>query len=84
MITIKENGFHETKFHTKPKELKNPYYISDPELFKIYEKSLPPPEAYFYFPKGEEVIVINALKPENHYAEFLIMCQYMILNRNYL
>ena len=64
MITIKENGFHEKKFHTKPKELKNPYYISDPELFKIYQKSLPPPEAYLYFPKGEEVIVINALKPE--------------------
>jgi len=64
MITIKENGFHEKNFHTKPKELKNPYYFSDPDLFKIYQKSLPPPEAYLYFPKGEEIIVINALKPE--------------------
>ena len=55
MITIKENGFHLKHFHTKPKELKEPYYISDPDLFKIYKKSLPPPEAYFYFPKGEEI-----------------------------
>ena len=37
-------------------ELRNPYYISDPDLFKIYQKSLPPPESYFYFPKGEEII----------------------------
>ena len=64
MITIKENGFHLKHFHTKPKELKEPYYISDPDLFKIYKKSLPPPEAYFYFPKGEEIIVVNSLKPE--------------------
>ena len=64
MLTINENGFPQKNLHTKPKELKNPYYISDPDLFKLYQKALPPPEAYFYFPKGEEIIVINALKPE--------------------
>ena len=64
MITINENGSHQINFKTRPKELKNPYYISDPELFKIYQKSLPPPEAYFYFPKGNEIILINEEKPE--------------------
>ncbi len=64
MITIKENGFHLKHFHTRPEELKNPYYKSDPNLLEIYEKSLPPPEAYLYFPKGEEIIVVNSLKPE--------------------
>jgi len=64
MITIKENGFHLKHFHTRPEELKNPYYKSDPNLLEIFEKSLPPPEAYLYFPKGEEIIVVNSLKPE--------------------
>ena len=64
MITIKENGFHQKLYKTRPKEIKNPYFISDPYLYKIYHKSLPPPEAYFYFPEGEEIIIINALKPE--------------------
>lgn len=64
MITINENGFHKTNSYSKPKEIKNPYYISDPELFKIYQKSLPPPEAYLYFPKDEEIIILNSLKPE--------------------
>jgi hypothetical protein len=64
MITINENGSHQINFKTRPKELKNPYYISDPELFKIYQKSLPPPEAYFYFPKGTEIIITNEEKPE--------------------
>ena len=64
MITKNGNGFHQKNFQIKPKELKNPYYISDPELLNLYQRALPPPEAYFYFPKGEEIIVINALKPE--------------------
>ena len=64
MMIIYENGSHQKNLQTKPKELKNPYYMSDPDLFKIYQKSLPPPEAYLYFPKGEEIIVFNPLKPE--------------------
>ena len=64
MITKKENGSPQKNYTIRPKELRNPYYISDPELYKIYQKSLPPPESYFYFPKGEEIIIINAIKPE--------------------
>ena len=63
MITKKENGFPQKNYKIRPKELRNPYYLSDPELYKIYQKSLPPPESYFYFPKGEEIIIINAIKP---------------------
>ena len=64
MITKKENGSPQKNYAIRPKELRNPYYISDPDLFKIYQKSLPPPESYFYFPKGEEIIIINAINPE--------------------
>ena len=43
----------------------NPYYIKDPKLYEIFQKSLPPIEAYYYFPKGDDIITIDQKKPEN-------------------
>ena len=43
----------------------NPYYIKDPKLYEIFKSSLPPREAYYYFPKGEDIIKINTNKPIN-------------------
>ena len=48
---------------TIEKELIDPYYLKDPKLLELYKKSLPPKEAYYYFPKGEEIIVLNNEKP---------------------
>ena len=42
----------------------DPFYINDPTLYELYKRSLPPKEAYFYFPKGEEIIIFNKKKPE--------------------
>ena len=64
MITINEKGSNIKNYCSKKEILKNPYYLSDPKLFQIYQKSLPPYEAYLYFPKGEEIIVFDSLKPE--------------------
>ena len=45
------------------KELEDPFYLKDPKLLELYNKCLPPEESYYYFPKGEEVIIINREKP---------------------
>ena len=41
------------------KELVDPFYLKDPKLSELFEKCKPPKEAYLYFPKGEDIIVIN-------------------------
>ena len=51
------------------KELDDPFYLKDPELKELFEKCKPPKEAYFYFPKGEEIIELNRKKPENSYRK---------------
>ena len=43
----------------------NPYYIKDPKLYEIFKSSLPPKEAYYYFPKGDDIIIINQEKPQH-------------------
>ena len=45
--------------------LTNPYYLKDPKLYEIFQKSLPPKEAYYYFPKGDDIITIDYKKYEN-------------------
>ena len=47
-------------------ELSDPYYLKDPKLLEFYQKSLPPKEAYLYFPKGEEIIIYNTKKPQKN------------------
>ena len=37
------------------KELEDIFYLKDSKLIELYKKSLPPKEAYYYFPKGEEM-----------------------------
>ena len=51
------------------KELEDPFYLKDPELVKIFEKCKPPKEAYLYFPKGEEIIVMNEKNPRASYRK---------------
>ena len=45
--------------------ISDPYYCKDPKLYEIFKKCLPPREAYYYFPKPEEILVIDNNKPEN-------------------
>ena len=51
------------------KELVDPFYLKDPKLSELFEKCKPPKEAYFYFPKGEEIIELNRKKPESSYRK---------------
>ena len=43
----------------------DPYYCKDPKLYEIFKRCLPPKEAYYFFQKPEEIIVIDRKKPEN-------------------
>ena len=43
----------------------NPYYCKDPQLYEIFKKCLPPREAYYFFPKPEEILIIDQKKPQN-------------------
>ena len=38
------------------------FYLKDPQLFELYKRCLPPKEAYYYFPKGNEIIEYNEKK----------------------
>ena len=44
---------------TLEKECAEPFYLTDPKYYEIYKKCIPPRESYYYFPKGEEIIVPN-------------------------
>ena len=51
------------------KEMEDPFYLKDPKLVELYKKCLPPREAYYYFPKGEDLIEINKKKPKKSYRK---------------
>ena len=52
---------------TLAKELEDPYYLKDPKLLELYKKCLPPKDAYYYFPKGDEIIIHNIKKPNKSF-----------------
>ena len=51
------------------KELEDPFYLKDPKLLELFELCKPPKEAYFYFPKGEEIIELNTKSPQKSYRK---------------
>ena len=42
----------------------DPFFKKDQILFELFKRSLPPKESYYYFPKGEEIVIFNTKKPE--------------------
>ena len=50
----------------------DPFFIKDPLLYEIFKKSLPPKEAYYYFPKGKEIIELHEKKPEKNNRRIFI------------
>ena len=66
------------------KELEDPFYLKDPKILEIYNKCLPPKEAYYYFPKGEEIIEFNAKKPNKSYKKIYHNIPYSDLDKQYI
>ena len=54
----------------------DPFFLKDPILLELFKRSLPPKEAYYYFPKGEEVIIHNKKKPEKSLRRIYNNVQY--------
>ena len=84
MITNNQNDKQKNEIKNRPKEIIDPYYFSNQELYEIYKKSLPPPEAYYYFPKGEEVIIHNDKKPEKSLRRIFLGVPYSELEENWI
>ena len=84
MITINQNDKQKNESKKIPKEIINPYYISNPKLNEIYKKSLPPIEAYYYFPKGEEVMIANNNKPEKALRRIFLGVPYTEIEKKWL
>lgn len=51
------------------KELEDPFYLKDPKILELYNKCLPPKEAYLYFPKGEGLLEFNHKHPKKTYRK---------------
>ena len=66
------------------KELEDPFYLKDSKLIEMYKKCLPPKEAYFYFPKGEEIIEYNKKKPNKSYRKIYHNTQILDNEKQYL
>ena len=66
------------------KELEDPFYLKDPILLDLFEKCKPPKDAYLYFPKGEEIIIINQKNPESSYRKIYYNVPYSEMEKNYI
>jgi hypothetical protein len=62
----------------------DPFYLKDPNLIELFKKSLPPRESYFYFPKGEEIVIFNKKKPEKTLRRIHINVPFTDLEKNWL
>jgi hypothetical protein len=64
--------------------LTNPYYLKDPKLYELFLKSLPPKEAYYYFPKDDDVITIDHKNPENSSRKIFTNVQFTSFEKKWL
>ena len=69
---------------TLAKELEDPFYLKDSKLEELYKKCLPPREAYYYFPKGDEIIIHNAKKPNKSLRRIFYNVPYTDLEKKWI
>ena len=66
------------------KEMDDPFYLKDPQLLELYKRCLPPREAYYYFPKGEELIEFNKKKPKKSYRKIYSDTPFLDIEKQYI
>ncbi len=64
------------------KEMEDPYYLKEPKLIELYNKSLPPKEAYYHFPPPDEIIIINQKKPKKSFRRVYYNVPYTDFENN--
>ena len=69
---------------TLAKELEDPFYLKDPKLLELYKKCLPPRDAYYYFPKGDEIIIHNVKKPNKSLRRIFYNVPYTDLEKKWI
>ena len=84
MIAINQNDKLKNELKKRIKEIINPYYFLDPELYERFKKSIPPPEAFYYFPKGEEIIIKNDKKPEKALRRIFLNVPYSDIEKKWI
>ena len=60
------------------------FFIKDPILYEIFKKGIPPKEAYYYFPKGKEVIDLHKKKPEKNNRRIFINVPFLEIEYKWL
>ena len=61
-----------------------PYFIKDPELYEIFKKGIPPKEAYYFFPKGNDVIELHKKKPEKNIRRIFTNVPFLDVEKQWL
>ena len=69
---------------TIAKEIEDPFYLKDPKLLDLYNKCLPPKEAYYHFPKGDEIIIHNVKKPKKSFRRIFYNVPYTDLEKQWI
>ena len=72
----KSLGPNQAPILVSQKENNPPFYISDPYYYKRYLESVPPEDSFFYFPKGDEIIINNPKKPSRSIRRIYMNIEY--------
>ena len=64
--------------------LKEPFFLQDPELLEIFKRSIPPKEAYYFFPKDNDVIELHKKKPEKNVRRIFLNVPYLEYEQKWL
>ena len=62
----------------------DPFYIKDPKLYEIFQKCLPPREAYYFFLKPEEIFIVDNQKHENSVRRIFTNVPFTNFEKNWL
>jgi hypothetical protein len=62
----------------------DPFFIKVPELYEIFKRGIPPKEAYYFFPKGNDVIEQHNKKPEKNLRRIFINVPFLEIEYKWL
>ena len=62
----------------------DPFFIKDKELYEIFKKGIPPKEAYYFFPKGNDIIEPHKKKAEKNIRRIFINVPLLDVEKQWL
>ena len=64
--------------------ISNPFFIEDSDLYEIFKRGIPPKEAYYFFPKGKDVIELHEKRPEKNLRRIFINVPFLDIENQWL